>query len=100
MATCSDYEGIYTVNATSCSSGCTIPPDAQLEVRCSPQMELLVDTTSHPASINAEGQLEVAELGLVASVTGIAPNRFLFGVAEGSSSMQEGGTEVWGAEGG
>lgn len=97
MATCSDYEGTYTVSETSCSSGCTIPPNASLEVVCSPSMQFLVDSASYSASINSNGQLEVPALGLVASVTGSSPSRFLFGVAQGSS-LDNGSTEVWGAE--
>jgi hypothetical protein len=98
MLSCSDYEGSYTVGTTSCSSGCVIPASSTLEVVCSPSMELLVDTASHAASVNSEGQLVVASLGLVASVTGSAPNRFLFGVAEGGSSLSNGDVEVWGAD--
>lgn len=98
MTTCSDYEGSYTVSATSCSSGCTIPPDAKLEVVCSPSMQFLVDSTSHSASVNTQGQLEVPELALVASVTGTPPVRFLFGTAEGGASRDSGGSEVWGAD--
>lgn len=98
MATCSDYEGTYTVDNTSCSSGCTIPPSSTLAVICSPSMQFLVGTTSHPASVNSEGQLEVSELGLVASVTGSSPARYLFGVAQSGTSLSNGGGEVWGAE--
>lgn len=97
MAVCSDYEGTYTVTETSCGSGCTIPASSTLEVVCSPSMQLLVDSTGYSAAINTSGQLEVAALGLVASVTGSTPNRYLFGTAQGSSLL-DGSTEVWGAE--
>jgi hypothetical protein len=97
MASCSDYEGTYTVSQTTCSSGCAIPPNATLEVVCSPSMELLVDSTGYAATINGEGQLVVSELGVVASVTGVSPARFLFGVAQGSS-FTNGNPEVWGAD--
>jgi hypothetical protein len=97
MASCSDYEGTYTVTESTCSSGCTIPSSSTLEVVCSPSMQLLVGTTSYSAAVNASGQLEVSALGLVASVTGTSPNRYLFGVASGSS-FTNGDTEVWGAE--
>lgn len=98
MASCSDYEGTYTVSETSCTSGCTIPPSTMLEVVCSPTMQLLVGSASHAATINSVGQLEVSSLGLVASVTGSSPSRFLFGVAEGSGSLDNGTKEVWGAD--
>jgi hypothetical protein len=97
MASCSDYEGTYTVTQSSCSSGCSIPPSSTLEVVCAPSMQFLVGTTSYSAAVNMSGQLEVSALGLVASVTGTAPNRYLFGVA-GGSSFTGGDPEVWGAE--
>lgn len=98
MAQCSDYEGRYTVTQSSCSSGCAINPDDELEVVCSPTMRFLLNGTPHDAQVNSMDQLEVPGLDLFASVTGVAPLRFLFGTAQGNDGMDSNGKEVWGAE--
>lgn len=97
MASCTDYEGIYTVTQTSCITGCTIPLGSRVEVVCSPTMQLLLDSTPHAASVNSAGQLEVPGLDLVASITGVLPERYLFGVTQPAAQDAD-GTEVWGAD--
>lgn len=96
MATCQDYEGTYEVTETNCTAGCTIPSGATIVVSCSP-MTFTLNGQPHSAQIDANGNLEVPGLGVVAGVTGSDPNRFLFGMA-GVDQMTGGGTEVWGAE--
>ena len=98
MASCTDYEGSYTVTQTSCIiTGCTIPPGSRIEVVCSPTMQFLLDSTPHAASVNSVGQIEVPTLDLVASVTGSVAQRYLFGVTQ-PAAQDSGGTEVWGAD--
>lgn len=98
MASCSDYEGSYTVTQTSCLAGCTVPPGSSIQVVCSPTMQFLLNSASHAASVNSFGQIEVPSLDLVASVTGVLPQRFLFGVAQPTAASTSGSSEVWGAE--
>lgn len=96
---CANYEGPYVLISP-------IPPNKQLQVVCSTEgVELRVDEDTYEGVINTVGQLEVTALGLVASVTGTEPNRYLFGVANfaggSGSKLEEGGAnqpEPWGAE--
>lgn len=97
---CSDYEGFYVMTSQ-------IPPDKQLRVECTTEGVRFHVNEDPPyaAEINGVGQLEVEALGLIASVTGTEPNRYLFGVAsftgESGLKLTEGGVsqpEPWGAE--
>ncbi|HEX2164662.1 MAG TPA: hypothetical protein VHM02_11995 [Thermoanaerobaculia bacterium] len=95
MATCEDYAGTYEVTETNCTTGCTIPSGSTIVVSCSPTTFTL-NNQAHSAQIDANGNLEVPDLGVVAAVTGSDPNRVLFGIVDGDQMTGE--TEVWGAE--